>query len=258
MRKLSIVIPAHNEEKRIEKTLDAYLNYFNLIEKERKLNYEIIVVINNTKDNTEDIVKKFNSKNKKIRYLNFKQGGKGFAVIQGFKDALKRNSDIIGFVDADMATPPNQYVNLVLLTEKYDGVIADRYLPTSEVYPPTTFRRIIVSRIFNLLIRAIMSLPYKDTQCGAKVFRRNAIEKVIPKLSMSQWAFDVELLYHLKKNNFSIVSSPTKWIDREYSKINFWKAGPWMFLGIIRLRILNSPLKRFIRVYDRLIGFIPR
>ncbi len=258
MKKLFIIMPAHNEEKRIGRTLEAYSRYFEDARSRSILDYKILVVINNTQDKTEGIVRYFIKKNRCIRYLNFKQGGKGFAVIEGFKEGLKADYDLIGFVDADMATPPEEYANLINSISNYDGAIADRYIKGSKVYPPVTFRRLIVGRVFNFIIRSIMLLPYKDTQCGAKVFRRKALEKVIPRLSMSQWAFDVELLYHIKKNNFSIVSCPTKWIDREYSKINFWKAGPWMLLGIIRLRILNSPFKRFIRIYDKFIGFIPR
>lgn len=258
MKKLSIIIPAHNEEKRIGKTLKSYSAHFENLRNQKEIDYEIIVIINNTSDKTEEIVKSIQENNTRIKYLNFKQGGKGFAVIQGFKEELKGNSDFIGFVDADMATPAEEYSKLFFSIRNYDGAIADRYLPQSKVHPPVTFRRIVVSRIFNFLIRSILQIPYKDTQCGAKIFRKEAVGAILHNLTMSQWAFDVELLYILKKNNYYIKSSPTIWIDKEFSKINFWKAGPWMFLGIMRLRLLHSPLKQFIRVYDKLIGFIPR
>ena len=67
-------------------------------------------------------------------------------------------------------------------------------------------------------------MPYKDTQCGAKIFKKQAIEKIISKLVITQWAFDVDLLYTLKKSGFRIKEFPTAWSDREYSKINFMKA----------------------------------
>lgn len=258
MKKVAIIIPAYNEEKRIGKTLESYSNYFNSLKKENKINYEVLVVINNTKDRTEDIVKRFVIKNKSIRYLNLVKGGKGYAVIEGFKDALKRDNDLIGFVDADMATPPDEYYKLICQLNNYDGAIADRYIKGSKVFPPVTFRRLVVGRIFNFIIRALLFLNYRDTQCGAKLFKRNVLEQILPSLTMSQWAFDVELLYCLKKSKFKIISVPTRWYDREYSKINFMKAGPWMALGIIRLRIINSPFRRFMKIYDKLIGFIPK
>jgi len=250
MERISIIMPAYNEEKRISRTLKEYISYFEGLNKKKRLDYEILVVINNTTDRTEEIVKSFQKKSKRLRYLNLKRGGKGFAVIEGFKDALSRNNNFIGFVDADMATSPEEYAKLMFALRSKDGIIADRYKKESKVYPPATFRRLVVARIFNFLIRSIFFLPFKDTQCGAKIFKRKVIEEILPSLSMSQWAFDVELLYNMRVRGFKIISAPTEWIDREYSKINFLKAGPKMALGVLRLRILNSPLRKFIRIYD--------
>jgi glycosyltransferase involved in cell wall biosynthesis len=251
VQSLSLIIPAHNEEKRIGKTLKAYSDYFEKLEKNKSLKYEILIVINNTKDKTEEIVKSAKSKNKRISYLNLKPGGKGYAVIEGFKDALSRDFDLIGFVDADLATPPEEYFKLVQNIKNQDGIIADRYLKDSKVFPPNTFRRVVVSRIFNFLARSLFLFPFRDTQCGAKLFTKKSLEKIIPSLSMSQWAFDIELLFHLKRNGFKIAIQDTVWQDMEFSKINFLKAGPMMAFGIIRLRILNSPFKDFMRIYDR-------
>jgi glycosyltransferase involved in cell wall biosynthesis len=252
-KEIAIIIPAYNEEKRIGKTLQAYSSFFNSLPPQKKLEYEILVVINNTTDKTDEIVKALQKTNPKINYLNLPQGGKGRAVIEGFKHALQRDFNLIGFVDADLATPPEEYYKLIKNVKHHDAIIADRTLKSSKVHPPATFRRVVVSRIFNSLIRALLLIPQKDTQCGAKLFKPQALKKIIPHLGMSQWAFDVDLIYHLKKEGFSILSHPTIWTDKKYSKINFWKAGPKMALAIIRLRILNSPLRRFIRIYDTLL-----
>jgi glycosyltransferase involved in cell wall biosynthesis len=249
---ISIVIPAHNEEKRIGNTLESYSRYFNLLAKSNKLDYELLVVINNTKDRTEEIVKEKQNKDKHIRYLNFKEGGKGFAVIEGFKDALKRKSNLIGFVDADGATPPQAFHYLIQNINNDDGAMASRYLPASIVNPKPTIQRVIVSRIFNNLIRVLFLMPYKDTQCGAKLFKRKALEKVLPHLSLSQWAFDVDLIYNLRKFGFRVAELPTIWSDKKYSKINFMRAGPFMALSLIRLRLINSPFAFVMHLYDRL------
>ena len=258
MLKVAIVMPAYNEERRIGPTLDSYSEYFNRLVSNKVADYELLVVINNTKDRTEEIVKGKMKKNSRLRYLNFVKGGKGYAVIEGFKHFIKNKEKLIGFVDADMATSPEAFFELVRNIDNYDGIIASRYIEGATVKPKPTIQRFISSRIFNALIRAILFLPYRDTQCGAKVFKREAIVKVISKLSMSKWAFDVELIYTLRKFGFSVKEYPTKWADKQYSTINFMTSGPWMALGVIRLRLLNSPLKRFIRVYDKFIGFIPR
>jgi len=245
--KVAIVIPAHNEEKRIGKTLEEYGNFFKNLKNQKILDFEIIIVINNTSDKTEIIVKKFCEKNPEIKYLNFKQGGKGFAIIEGFKEALKdENNSLIGFVDADIATPPYAFYDLIKNIKNYGGIIASRYVKGAIVKPKQSIRRIIVSRIFNFLVRVLFFMPYKDTQCGAKIFKREVIEKVVDKIGITQWAFDVDLLYKIKKQKFRIKEHPTIWADKEYSKINFMKAGPRMALSIIRLRIVNSKFKDMI------------
>lgn len=252
--KISIIIPAYNEERRIASTLDAYLRYFDSMKK--KLDYRLLVVINNTTDRTLDIVKNFAKKNRKLSYLNLKYGGKGYAIKEGFKHELWKKSDLIGFVDADMSTKPEEFSRLALGMKWQDGVIASRYLEGSIVSPKPTLSRIIVSRIFNLLIRALFFFPYKDTQCGAKIFKKNAIKKVIPHLINTQWAFDVDLIYNLRKFGFKIKEEPTKWSDKDYSKINFLRAGSFMTLSMLRLRLLNSSFRGLVKLYDSFPGWI--
>lgn len=240
-KKLSIIIPAHNEGGRIAKTLEAYLAFF-----KEKLNkdFEIVVVTNNCKDNTVEVVKKAAKKNRQIIILDFKQGGKGFAIKEGFKYSLSRNFDLIGFVDADMATGPESFYDLVVKIGNYDGVLASRYVRGAELKPKQTFVRILVSRIGNYIIRGLFLINIRDTQCGAKLFKRRAIEKILPRLEMSQWAIDVDILYNLRKFGFRVKEIPTVWKDMPGSKLNIKKSSLQVLLAIIQLRMLNSPIKR--------------
>jgi glycosyltransferase involved in cell wall biosynthesis len=254
MQKLSIVIPAYNEEKRIEARLEDLSRVFESLRKKKVLDYEVLIVINNTRDNTEKIVKKFAKKNKRILYLNLKQGGKGYAVISGFKDALKRkDNSFIGFVDSDSSTTASEYARLFSKMDSYDGIIASRYLPGSKVSPKPTIKRIIASRVYNLWIRALFFMPYADTQCGAKIFKRAAIAAVVNNLINTKWAFDVDLLYNLRKFGYKKIKEvPTTWSDSSYSKINLMESGAFMALSMLRLRLLNSPLKSVVRLYDKM------
>jgi len=256
-QKISIIIPAYNEEKRIGRTLEDYCKFFKSKKKEKELDFEIIVVINNTHDRTEEIVKHFQKSCKELKYLNFKQGGKGFAIVEGFKEALKdKNISLIGFVDADMATPPYAFYDLIKNINNFDGIIASRYVKGAIVKPKPSIQRIIISRIFNFLVRILFLMPYKDTQCGAKLFKRKVIETIRNEIGITQWAFDVDLLYKIQKHKFKIKEHPTVWADKEYSKINFIKAGPRMALSIIRLRLINSKLKFIVRGYDLLPNWL--
>ena len=115
---LSIIIPAHNEADRIEPTLESYGKFFELkTKKDRKEKFEIIVVNNASKDNTLDIIKKFSKKYKQIRYIDLEQGGKGYAILEGFKSS---NGDLVGFVDADMSTSPEAFYDIYKNINNFD------------------------------------------------------------------------------------------------------------------------------------------
>lgn len=241
--KLSIIIPAHNEEKRISRTLEDYGQKF-------KKNTEIIVVLNECKDKTLSIVKKLKKKYPQIKYLDFQQSGKGFAIIEGFKAA---KGELIGFVDADDATTSEAFDDLVKKIDGFNGVIASRYLKGAVVSPKQPITRIIASRVFNFLIRALFGLNFKDTQCGAKLFKKEAIKPILPKLGLTDWAFDIDLLYQMKKSNLRIKEIPTEWRDIAGSKINIRKTSIRMLVAIIKLRLVNSPFRRTLKMIKPLI-----
>ncbi|MEK6889670.1 MAG: glycosyltransferase [Nanoarchaeota archaeon] len=247
---VSIVIPAYNEEKRIGKTLEAYSKYFENLRIKGELNYEILISINNTSDKTEEIVKRYAKKNKNIRYLNLIKGGKGYAIIEGFKEALKRKFNLIGFVDADMSTSPPSFYDLIINLKPYDGIIGNRWASKSIISQKQSGLRRLASRIFNFLVKSLFLMSYQDTQCGAKIFRREVIEKIVNKILITQWAFDVNLLFLCKKYNFKVIEHPTTWEDKGDSKIKVVKASLKMFFGILRLRLINSPLNDLVRLYD--------
>jgi len=250
MNKTSIIIPAHNEEGRINKILDSYLYYFKKLKKEKVLDFEIVVVLNACSDNTSEVLKKF--KDRELIVLDFEQGGKGFAITQGFKDALKRDTDFIGFVDADGATPPEAFHDLIKNLRNYDGIIADRWHKKSVVAKQTFLRRFL-SRSYNFIVRCLFLLPYRDTQCGAKVFRKDILEKNIHKIVSSQWNFDVALLFCLRKESGARIKSiPTIWIDKEASKVNIKRTPLTMLASSIRLRLIHSPFRFIVRLYRKL------
>ncbi|MBM3233203.1 glycosyltransferase [Candidatus Pacearchaeota archaeon] len=250
MQRIAIIIPAYNEEKRIGPTLESYTSFFDSIEKKGELKYTLLVVVNNSKDKTIDIVKAFAKKNKHIQYLDLIRGGKGYATIEGFKKALKGDYDGIGFVDADSSTPPQAYLDLINALPGWDGVIASRWMKGSTVKTPQTFFRRILSRGFNILNRGILFLHFTDTQCGAKIFTPASLVKIIPHLGLTQWSFDIEVLFKLKQAGFKVREIPTIWEDQKNSRLNVLKVPFQMFTSIVRLRLLNSPFNFIVRAYD--------
>jgi glycosyltransferase involved in cell wall biosynthesis len=244
---LTIIIPAWNEEKRIGRTLKEYYEFFD----KKHLNFEILVVLNGCVDNTLTIIKNLQRKFKKIRYIELECNGKGLAVIEGFKDAIERKKEIIGFVDSDMSTGPESFHDLIEKVENHDGIIASRRIKGAKVKGQTRLDN-IKSTIFNFLVRGILVLPYKDTQCGAKLFKREVIENIMDDIGLTHWAFDVDLLYKIKKKGYKIKEIPTIWENKAGSGHDIIRTSLNMLLGIVRLRFLNSPFDFVVRVYDKL------
>ena len=181
MTNLCIIIPAYNEEKRIGETLEEYGKYFEKKKKDKEIgDFKILVVLNACRDNTIGVVKNQEKKNKNIIHIEFERGGKGFAVTEGFKFAINKKFDLIGFVDADMATPPEAFFDLVKSIGNSDGIIANRWHKNSNIKIKQTPLRILLSRGGNFIIHSLFLLKYQDTQCGAKLFRREILEKVVP------------------------------------------------------------------------------
>ena len=229
--KLSIVIPAYNEEQRIQKTLSAFEWYFR-----RMYNTELIVVCDGNTDRTPEIVAKYSKRHKHVHLLTFPiRLGKGGGAVEGLKVAT---GDIVGFVDADSSTSTSDYDHLVrtLLKKKADGAIASRYLPESRILARQPLYRKFLSRGWNLLVRLMFWIPFTDTQCGAKVFRKEAIQEVIPKMKSHGFEFDVELLWRMQKSGYKIVEVPTTWLHMEQSKFRIADI-MGMLVRLLRIRL---------------------
>ncbi len=214
--KLSIIFPAYNEEKRILPVLNNYYEFFN---KKLKNNFEIIIIPNNCSDKTKDASENF-AKNKKNIFVNNipHYVGKGGAVIKGFKIA---RGEFIGFVDADESTIPEEFYKVFIAAQKFDGAIASRRATGSRVYPKRTLFKELSSWTFSLTTRILFGFKYKDTQCGAKIFKKHTANFLIENLSEFGWIFDVDLLYLCKKNKYKIKEIPITWRDSEGSKLIF-------------------------------------
>ena len=244
MKDLTIIIPAYNEEKRIGNTLEEYIKFF-----KDKLgnNFEIMVILNGCKDDTLNVVKKYD-----VKFKNIKEAiGKGGAIIEGFKIA---EGKFIGFVDADNATPPWAFYDLYKNINDKDGIIASRWIRGAKIGKKQSFSRRFASRCFNILVRLFFDIGVNDTQCGAKLFRKEAVKKVVNKLGITSWGFDIDLLYLMKRNGFKIIEIATEWNEPGESHLNIKKTSYEMFLSVIRLRLIYSPFKIIVKIYDKVFG----
>jgi glycosyltransferase involved in cell wall biosynthesis len=243
---LSIVIPAYNEARRIGAMLDPYTSYFGTKYGDQ---VELIVAVNGSRDATESIARDYEERYPQVRVVvDQRPIGKGGAIMMGAEAA---RGDLIGFVDADGATPPEAFDALVEHLGDAGAIFASRWLPGAQVEPRQPLKRRIASRIFNQLVKLLFKVQITDTQCGAKLMRAEAMRAILPKLGCTRWAFDVDLLFQLRRAGYRIVEWPTVWRDVAGSKINIPKASLEMFVAIVRLRMLYSPLAWVVRLYNR-------
>ncbi len=245
--RFSIIVPAHNERDRIGKTLHEYLDAF--------ADSEIIVVLNGCTDGTKDVVEALRDAYPDLVSIEIPDAvGKGGAVRAGF---LVARADVVGYVDADGSTPAVEMRRLCEAIGDDDGVIGSRWLSGSRLAIVQPLRRRIASRTFNLIVRAFFGLKYSDTQCGAKVFRRSALERVMRDVETSNLAFDVDLLFAMKRLRMRILEEPTCWVDMHGSRIRLVSASLQTLAAIVRLRLHHSFLALVLPIYDRLFPTNP-
>lgn len=237
---LLLLIPAYNEADRIEPVLREVVGYF---EGNYTGKFQIIVVLNGCRDNTLEVVKRVASEHSTISWQNHPAPiGKGGALIEGLR--LAPLADVIGYIDADGATPPAAFHELVKLTAKADCVIGSRWLPGSVLHQAQPLLRRFTSRCFHLVVESLFWMHIQDTQCPAKVMRRAVIEKIHPLLLIADLAFDVNLIVAAKRARFTVLEVPTQWTDKAGSKVtaSLFRSSLTMFLSVLRLRIVYSPL----------------
>ena len=248
---LSIVIPAYNEELRLPAMLDAYVPFF---AGRYGDGVEFVVAVNGSSDRTEEMARGYAARHPQVRVLvDPRPIGKGGAVMMGCEAS---RGELVGFVDADGSTPPEAFQDLVDGIGDADVVIASRWIEGAQVSPRQPISRRIASRIFNFLVRSMFGVKIWDTQCGAKLVRREALRTVLPRLGVTRWAFDVDFLFQFQRAGYRIVERPTVWRDKAGSRLKVGRASAEMLLAITRLRLVYSPFRWIVHLYDLTLGWM--
>ncbi len=225
---ISVIIPAYNEENRIEPTVKRVIYYL-----EHNFDkYEIIVVDDCSTDNTHNIVSKYKKNNVKI-LRNKKNKGKGYSVKRGILDA---NYSLVLFSDSDLATPIDELGKFMNYIREYDIVIASRNLKDSDLKLKQPLYRQLMGKIFPLLVNLIALRGFKDTQCGFKLFKTNIAKKVVSLQTFDGFSFDVEILFIAKKLGYKIKEAPVVWIDKKGSKVSPIKDSIKMLVDLFKIR----------------------
>jgi glycosyltransferase involved in cell wall biosynthesis len=220
----SIIIPAYNEQERIGRTIKKLIEGFPQQE---------ILVVCDGQDNSKKIVRQLSSEYGNVRLIKFNcRLGKGGALIHGFRAA---KGEAICFVDADESVGIDDLKSMFLALHGSDGIIASRRLSESKILIKQPIKRRLASKAFNILVRLFFGLPFKDTQCGAKIFRRDAILDILDDLETTGFEIDVEILWRLKNKGYKVVEYPITWKHSDGSKFKLSQS-KGMLISLLKVR----------------------
>jgi len=236
---LSIVIPAFNESARIEQTLGRVMECVEA----RSWDAEVLVVDDGSSDGTAEIVERWMQRFARLHLVrNPGNRGKGYSVRNGL---LQAAGDVVMFTDADLSAPMEEAERLMAAIEDgADVAIGSRWLDrTRQTIHQPLYRRFF-GRCFNRLTRTVMGLPFRDTQCGFKAFRRSAAQIVFRLQRIERWGFDPEILFIARKLRYRIREVPVTWGHDERSRISYLKDGVKMLEELAHIR-RNSLFGRY-------------
>jgi dolichyl-phosphate beta-glucosyltransferase len=238
---VSVILPVYNEQACVGRTFEAILQFLSA-----HPHYTFIFVDDGSSDRTKEILHRGikMTEARQVKVLSYQpRAGKGFAILRGIEHA---ESDAICYLDGDLAYSLEHLDLLVKELATCDVAIGSRSLATGN-HKDVKFSRKLAGKIFNLLSRFILRLPYSDMQAGLKGFRKAAAKDLFGKQSLTGFSFDVELIYLAKKRGYSIGEIPAKVSSShqtKISKVNLLQDSIRMLIDLLKIR-WNDQLGRY-------------
>lgn len=227
---LSIVIPSYNEEPRLPATLEKICDYI----RGNRPNTEVIVVDDGSTDRTAAVAESWRDGIPQLRVVaNGVNRGKGFSVRHGL---LEARGDIVLFTDADLSSPIEEAEKLFAALQSHDVAIGSRAVDRSLIEVHESPFREFAGIIFNRIVRIALRLPFVDTQCGFKAFRRERCRIIFEQQTIERFGFDPELLYLARHHHLSTVEIPVRWAHSPATKVNMMRDSVQMFLDVFIIR----------------------
>ena len=227
---LSIIIPSYNEESRLPATLERIAEYL----ADSGIKAEVLVVDDGSKDGTAAVAEYFCIKIPTLRVIsNGANRGKGYSVRHGMQEAYGR---IALFTDADLSAPIEEAGKLIDALENFDVAIGSRAMDRSLISVHESPFREFAGIIFNKIVRIILWLPFVDTQCGFKAFRRERCGIIFEQQRIERFGFDPELLYLARHHGLRAVEIPVRWGHSPATKVSMLRDSIQMFIDVFTIR----------------------
>ncbi len=226
----SVVVPAYNEAQRILPSLDRIVAYM----EQHHPDFEVLVVDDGSTDGTAEVIRRRFGEHPRLRIVSYGANrGKGYAVRYGARQAA---GDLILFSDADLSTPIEDMEKMrPLIQQGYDVVIGSRAHSNAEIRLHQPLYREIAGKLFNLFVRLVVGGRFRDTQCGFKLFRRDAVVPLLDHLEVDRWAFDVELIAIAMASGLRVGEVPVVWTNSPTSTVGLWQ-GAQAYADLLRIR----------------------
>lgn len=227
---LSLIIPAYNEGQRLPQTLPQVIEFIG----NQSFESEIVIVDNNSSDDTQAIAARFAAENPCIVLLSEPVQGKGAAVKTGM---ISASGEYLFMADADLSMPVDEVSKFLPPNlSGYDVAIASREVQGAVRYNEPGYRH-LMGRVFNYVVKILAVPGFQDTQAGFKCFRREVALDILKRQTINGWAFDVELLFIARRLGYDIVEIPINWYYRANSRINPLGDAVKMFREVLKIRI---------------------
>jgi len=234
---LSIVIPAHNEESRLPRTLEQIFAFL----KNQSYSSEVIIIENGSTDHTLELAREFAASHQNLIIIHEDQRGKGNAVRRGM---LAAHGEYRFICDADLSMPIDEVQKFIPpALGNFDLAIASREAPGAIRFNEPSYRH-LGGRAINIVIRLLILPGLNDTQCGFKCFRAETAENLFRQQTLMGWSFDIELLYLARRKHLRIKEIPIKWYFSTDSKVNAVRDALRMISDIFRIH-LNALRSRY-------------
>lgn len=229
MPALSIVFPAYNEARRLPATLKKVFAWID----QKRIDAEVLVVDDGSKDGTADLVKQMFPR-PELQVLSYGGNrGKGYAVRHGF---LAAKGVRVLMSDSDLSTPIEELDRLTLAMDSQHLDVAMGSRAYGEVMVAQRGVRSFAGKIFNKAMRAVLFLPFRDTQCGFKLFERERCRPVFEAMKIDRFSFDVEMVWLALERGLKVAEVPVRWYNDAESKVSFARDASRMALDVVRIR----------------------
>jgi glycosyltransferase involved in cell wall biosynthesis len=235
---LTIIVPSYNEELRLPPSLEKIAAYVNSSRRPT----EVIVVNDGSQDGTAEVAASFAGRIANLRVVeNGRNRGKGYSVRHGMQEA---RGEFVLFSDADLSAPIEEADKLVAALAEYDVAIGSRAMNRDLIEVHESAFREFAGIIFNKIVRIVLRLPFVDTQCGFKAFRRERCKIIFEQQRIERFGFDPELLYLARHHGLQAVEIPVRWAHSAQTKVNMMRDSIQMFVDVFTIRF-NALLGRY-------------